>query len=195
MFTGTKSALPVYLPEAFESPRDQPMAETPEEFRRRVEENDIKFFDQVSKRADPHRARAFEYEKLAVDFANKGLQSLTYLNGGALVAIPTAMAFVKADIGKTGAAFFVMSRRSESATLQWLEQWQRTHANQLPIDSVERTAREADAHTDQQRANRRRVFSNYWRSAGLLCFNASLFAFVAGCAFGGWAVLLANSTP
>lgn len=51
--------------------------ETPHELRRRIEEIDNRFYEQVAKRSEPHKARAFEYEKLAVDFANKGFQSLT----------------------------------------------------------------------------------------------------------------------
>ena len=67
---------------------------------------------------------------------HRALQLLTYLNGGALVAIPTALAFFKADVGRLdvlwtagafvlglffavlaqGAAFFTMAKRAEAAT-------------------------------------------------------------------------------
>ena len=76
------------------------MTETPEEFRRRVEDLDAKFYEQVIRRGEPHRSRSFEYEKLAVEYSHRGLQLLTYLSGGALVAIPTALAFFKADVGR-----------------------------------------------------------------------------------------------
>jgi hypothetical protein len=61
---------------------------------------------------EPHRSRSFEYENLAVEYSHRGLQLLTYLNGGALVAIPTALAFFKADVGRsdlllTAGAFIV----------------------------------------------------------------------------------------
>jgi hypothetical protein len=75
------------------------MTEAPEEFRRRVEDIDAKFYEQVDKRGEPHRARSFEYEKLAVEYSHRGLQLLTYLNGGALVAIPTALAFLVPHTG------------------------------------------------------------------------------------------------
>jgi hypothetical protein len=188
------------------------MTETQEEYRRRVEDVDNKFHEQVSKRSENHRTRAFEYEKLAADFANKGFQSLTYLNGGALVAIPTAMAFFKADVGKADilwtagafivglfcvvlaqvAAFFVMSKRSESAMLMWSGQWQQVYANQYPVGHEIRTTREANAKTDSENAARRTVHSNVARQIGLLFFGLSLIAFVAGCVFGGWTVFMAK---
>ena len=74
------------------------MTETPEEFRQRVDRLSSKFYEDFEKRAAPFRDRSFEYEKLAVDYSHKGFQTLTYLNGGALVAIPAAMAFFKADV-------------------------------------------------------------------------------------------------
>jgi hypothetical protein len=110
------------------------MTETPEEFRQRVERIDSKFFEDLEKRAGPYRAMSFEFEKLAVEYSNKGFQNLTYLNGGALVAIPTAMAFFKAEVAKShllitagffvagllfvvlaqAAAFFTMAKRAEA---------------------------------------------------------------------------------
>jgi hypothetical protein len=88
------------------------MTETPEEFRQRVDRVDNKFYEDFNKRDAPFRERAFEYEKLAVAYSEKGFQTLTYLNGGALVALPTAMAFFKADVTRsdvmcTAAAFIV----------------------------------------------------------------------------------------
>jgi hypothetical protein len=77
------------------------MTATPEEFRQRVAQVDSKFHENVEKRAGPFRALAFEYEKLAVDYSNKSFQTVTYLNGGALVAIPTATAFFRADVAKS----------------------------------------------------------------------------------------------
>jgi hypothetical protein len=189
------------------------MTETSEEFRRRIEETDSKYYEQIAKRADPYKVRSFEYEKLAADFANKGFQSLTYLNGGALVAIPTAMAFFNADVGRVDilwtavafvagllfvvaaqiAAFFVMSKRAESSQFAWSEQWQRVAANQFPYPSAERTAREAEAKADRDNASSRTTHSNFWRYIGLMFFFFSFAAFVAGCVLGGWAVILAKT--
>lgn len=181
------------------------MTETPEEFRRRIEETDNRFYDQVAKRGDGYRTRSLEYDKIAVDFANKGFQSLTYLNGGALVAIPTAMAFFKADVGKIDilstagafvigllfvvfaqiAAFFTVSSRSEQAQLLWSEQWKRVAANQFPHPSDERTAQDTDASKDRINAQKRSRRGNVWRYVGLACFILSLIAFIAGCVLGG----------
>jgi hypothetical protein len=188
------------------------MTETPEELRRRIEEVDAKFYDQVNKRGEPYRSRAFEYEKLTVDFAQKVFQSLTYLNGGALVAIPTAMAFFKADVGRLDilwtagafimgllfvvlaqiAAFFTMSNRAESSQFSWSEQWERIAANQWPHPSDERAVRMADAGKDRMNGLKRTTRSYVWRYAGIAFFFFSFAAFVAGCILGGWAVILAK---
>lgn len=188
------------------------MTETSEEFRRRIEESDAKFYEHVNKRAEPYKARAFEYEKLAVEYTHKGFQSLTYLNGGALVAIPTAMAFFKADVGRTEilwtalafivgllcvvvaqiAAFFTTSKRAESANFHWSEQWQRIAAHQFPYPSDERKARDDSAQADRANALTRMDHSNVWRYVGLTFFFLSLIAFVCGCVLGGWAVILAK---
>jgi hypothetical protein len=189
-----------------------PMTDAPEEMRRRIEEADTKFYEQVSKRADPYRALAFEYEKLTTEFTHKGFQSLTYLNGGALVAIPTAMAFFKADVGRIDilwtasafivgllcvvfaqvAAFFTMSSRAESATFHWSEQWQKIAAHQFRYPSDERTAHDVAAGVDRANALKRTSRSNIWRIIGLVFFLLSLAAFLAGCLLGGWAVILAK---
>jgi hypothetical protein len=45
----------------------------------------------------PHIERAFVYEKHAIDAASSGFRALSYLNGGGLVTIPTAVALFNAD--------------------------------------------------------------------------------------------------
>jgi hypothetical protein len=45
----------------------------------------------------PHYERETFYETRAIDFANNALKTLTYLNGGALVAIPAAVALFAMD--------------------------------------------------------------------------------------------------
>jgi len=188
------------------------MTETPEEFRRRVEELDCKFHELVGKRADHHRARSFEFEKLTVEYSHKGFQLLTYLNGGALVAIPTALAFFKADVGRSEvlltagafvagllfvllaqvAAFFTMAKRSEASSFYASEQFQRVAAHQYPHQSAECLARISDADKDRANALARTASSNVWRQVGLAFFFLSLAAFVAGCGWGAWVVILAK---
>jgi hypothetical protein len=57
------------------------------------------FYDGVERRGGAFREMAFEFDKLAVAYSQKGFETLTYLYGGALVALPAALAaFFKADI-------------------------------------------------------------------------------------------------
>jgi hypothetical protein len=188
------------------------MTETPEEFRQRVDRIDSKFHEDVEKRSGPFRALAFEYEKLAVDYSNKSFQTVTYLNGGALVAIPTAMAFFRADVAKSdvlltaglfviglffvvlaqAAAFFTMAKRAEATDrLRW-EQFHRVAAlgytHQTPPNTEHLRAGD-ERHAD---ANKRLGRSDIYRVAGLVFFGASLIAFVVGCGWGARTVITAK---
>jgi fructose-specific component phosphotransferase system IIB-like protein len=51
------------------------------------------YWDLVGKRFE----NATYYQSRAIEFANNAFRALTYLNGGALVAIPTAVALFQAD--------------------------------------------------------------------------------------------------
>jgi hypothetical protein len=191
------------------------MSETPEEFRKRVEQFDNKFHEDADKRAGPHRDRAFEYEKLTVEYTHKGFQTLTYLNGGALVAIPTAMAFFKADVGRidvlvaagafiTGllcvvaaqvCAFFTMSKRAEAAQCLADEQVNRVAALAYAHGTALNTERLAAADAGRSDAYSRVRRSNFWRWLGLFFFVFSTVVFIAGCFEGGKAILLAKEKP
>jgi hypothetical protein len=188
------------------------MTETPEEFRQRVERIDIKFFEDAEKRAGPLRASAFEYEKLAVDYSNRGFQSLTYLNGGALVAIPTAMSFFRADVAKSdvlmtagffafglfcvvlaqGAAFFTMAKRAEAMDRLKQEQFHRVAALGFPHQTPANVEFKKQAGQQNSDANERLRRSDIYRLAGLVFFGASLVAFVSGCGWGARTVLAAK---
>jgi hypothetical protein len=74
------------------------MTNTPEQERAKTQERVDKFWADVEKRSAPHRQQAFAYEQVAIDYSKKGFETLTYLNGGALVALPAALAFFKADV-------------------------------------------------------------------------------------------------
>lgn len=186
--------------------------ETPEAFRRRIEEGSARVFEHGNKRGEPHRSRGFEYEKLAVEYSHRALQLLTYLNGGALVAIPPALAFFKADVGRLDvlitagafiaglvlivlahvAAFFTMAKRAEAATFRYHAQFQWVYALQFQADTPEFTKGMNATDIDNATANKREASSNRWRNFGLLMFSYSLVAFVAGCGWGVRAVMLAN---
>jgi hypothetical protein len=191
------------------------MTETPEEFRQRVAQIDAKFFEDSEKRGAQFRDRAFEYEKLTVDFSHKGFQTLTYLNGGALVAIPTAMAFFRADVARidvlwtAGAfiagllcvvlaqvcAFFTMAKRSEANQFWMTEQFHRVGALAYQHQTEPKIERQQKAETDRLTGIRRMRHSNHWRLVGLCFFGASLIAFVAGCVWGAKAVIIAKDRP
>jgi hypothetical protein len=188
------------------------MTDTPEEFRRRVEDIDAKFYEQLNKRGEPHRARSFEYEKLAVEYSHRGLQLLTYLNGGALVAIPTALAFFKADVGRSDvlltagafivglvfvvlaqvAAFCTMAKRAEASMFSVHEQFNRVAALQNPHQSPEYINRLAASNSDGATSSKRLARSDKWRLVALFFFGLSLAAFVFGCGWGAWVVVLAK---
>ncbi|MGY3358847.1 ABC-type transport system involved in cytochrome bd biosynthesis fused ATPase/permease subunit [Bradyrhizobium sp. GM0.4] len=188
------------------------MTESPEEFRQRVERIDSKFFEDLEKRAGPYRGMAFEFEKLAVDYSNKGFQNVTYLNGGALVAIPTAMAFFKADVAKSDvlltaaffvagllfvvaaqvAAFFTMAKRAEGQNRLHLEQAHRIAALAFPHQTQANVENLTKADQEHTEANDRMQRSDVWRGAGLLFFSFSLFAFVLGCGWGAYTVMAAK---
>jgi hypothetical protein len=50
------------------------------------------YFEDYADRVDRHREGAAFYEQHAIELANNAFRQLTYLNGGGLLAIPTAMA-------------------------------------------------------------------------------------------------------
>jgi len=188
------------------------MTETPEQLRARAEQIDTKFFDDFEKRGGAFGDRSFDFEKLAVDCSHKGFQTLTYLNGGALVAIPTAMAFFKADVStgnvlltaaafilglllvvlSQGAAFFTMATRAEGQELFAWEQFNRIAALQFPQGTPTNVDRTRMAQQNRDAAAGRNRRSNVWRYGGLFCFGLSLLAFVAGCSWGAITVMTAK---
>jgi hypothetical protein len=127
------------------------------------------------------------------------------LNGGALVALPAALAFFKSDIPKasiivTGAAFiiglllvvlaqmmafFTMAKRGEMHEFKYAEQFQRVSALTNP-------ERQVEAERLFSLSEGRRVWSNRIRIAGLAFFVGSLVAFVIGCSLGAMALVTAK---
>jgi hypothetical protein len=169
-----------------------------------------KYFEDYASVVDRHRARGFEYEQEAIAYSTSALKVLSYLNGGGLLAMPTAVALFHASIDKvkvlllSGAscfiagllfvaiaqacAFFTMAKRSESENHLAGE-----HALLLSITHYpevgDQTAMRAEATENRTAANHKIVISNKWRVAGLLLFWLSFIAFDAGCILGAIAIL------
>jgi hypothetical protein len=170
-----------------------------------------KYIEEIAGTVDRHRERAFEYETKALDFAHNAFRTLTYLNGGALVAIPTAVALFKADItqGKfyltfaaalfvaglllvvlaQAAAFFTMGRRSESKLSFQYEQTALANLRHYITDPKERDTGISQARSYNSTANAKIGASNKWRLSGLIFFWSSVGAFIVGCYFGARAIL------
>lgn len=160
---------------------------------------------------DRHRERAFDYESKAIDYGNNALRALTYLNGGALVAIPTAVALFQADIANAkvklitaalcfvaglifvvmsqACGFYTMARRSEAETLFQYEKTAELYLEHynLPedLEHQQRIIRDDSRANAVRRVNK----SNYWRFGALVLFWLSLVSFIGGCYFGARAVL------
>ena len=170
-----------------------------------------KYFEQYSDRVGRHHARQFEHEKLALEFAASALRALTYLNGGALVAIPAAAALFKADplkikhdlivagvlfvlgllfvVFTQACVFFVEARRAEAETFLAFRQDELlllTHYPGTPAEQAERTVRAA---AFEKQSTKKVTLSNQWRGAALVWFWAAVGCFVTGCYFGAVALL------
>jgi hypothetical protein len=188
------------------------MAETSEELRQRVDRIDSKFYEDFDKRSAPFRDQGFEYEKLAIEYSHKGFQTLTYLNGGALVAIPTAMSFFKADVDRLdilvtagafiigllcvvvaeGCAFFTVAKRAEANDEFRWEQFHRVAALMYPHQTSVNMENLAKASQRHNSADKKIRHSNIWRWFGLAFFAGSLVSFVVGCGWGAKAVVAAK---
>jgi hypothetical protein len=172
-----------------------------------------KFWKDVEQRAEPNRQQAFAYEQLAVEFSKKGFETLTYLNGGALVALPAALAFFKAEvptrhiIAVAGAfvvgllavviaqvmAFFTMAKRAEMYQFREHEALSGVSAIYNPLGSPGHGQREAEANEMRAKADARRASSNRYRRVGLCVYVISVLAFVVGCVLGAAVVALAKA--
>lgn len=188
------------------------MTESSEEFRQRVEKIDNKFHEDFIKRSEPYRTRAFDYDKLNVEHAQQGFQSLTYLNGGALIAIPAAITafnvvLPKADVLFTAgffvtglicvvlaqvATFFTLAKRGEANVAFITQQFHDVTALSHPKESQSASERRDAAEKARLKGRRRGQQSNSWRTVGIVFFSLSLIAFVIGCVFAADAILSAT---
>jgi hypothetical protein len=156
----------------------------------------------------PHLDKAFAYEQEAVAYSKDALKTLTYLCGGALVALPTALALFKVEphhsekaliaaafclvaalVGvtlATGCAFFTMAKRSEASHFIANRQAIVTANRHYPPSDELNPAK---ASENQSNADKRNSTSNTWRFLGLALFWLSIALFIAGCLFGICAIL------
>jgi hypothetical protein len=173
-------------------------------------ERRTKYFEDYESVVDRHRTRGFEYEQEAIAYSTSALKVLSYLNGGGLLAMPTAVALFHASIDKVklvllagagcfvggllfvaiaqGCAFFTMAKRSESENHLASEQTLLLSMTHYPEVGDQQLIR-AEATENRAAANRKIVVSNKWRHAGLLLFWLSFLAFNAGCLLGAIAIL------
>lgn len=151
--------------------------------------------------------RAFAYEQEAVAYSKDALKTLTYLCGGALVALPTAVALFKVEpqnskasliasaaclvvalilvVCANGCAFFTMAKRSES--LHFIANRQAIIAANRHFPPTDELNPEKVAENQRDADGRMRA-SNVWRLAGLVLFWLSIVLFISGCTFGLCAV-------
>jgi hypothetical protein len=170
-----------------------------------------KYFEEYSDRVDRHRARENEHAKRAIEFASSAMRAITYLNGGALVAIPAAVALFKADPEKAkydlvfagvlfvagllsiaiaqASAFFVFARREEAERSLAQQQIVMLAALHYPGTPEMQAQRASEAAACEQHSNERMARSDRWRKAALVLFWLALLFFVVGCLFGTRAIL------
>jgi hypothetical protein len=137
---------------------------------------------------------------------------MTYLNGGGLVAIPTAVALFQADVKAAKlnliiaallfvsglvlvtltqlAAFFTLARRSEAERLYENENIQLLNATHFLIsDQAAQSNAVKDAQRKRQIGHVKERRSDRWRLAAIVIFYGALLCFIVGCYFGTGAVL------
>jgi hypothetical protein len=169
-----------------------------------------KYFAEYADRVGRHQARMSEYDRNAIDFASSAMRALSYLNGGALVAIPTGAALFKADpiqaktsliaaglcfvaglisiVMAQAFAFFTQARRAESESLFADQQIALLATVHYPDPNLH-SPRASEAATCEQQANAKIARSHQWRRAALAAFWLALLCFIAGCYFGARAIL------
>jgi hypothetical protein len=169
-----------------------------------------RYFDDKERAVDTHRQQSFEYEKQAIEYSNSVFKVLTYLNGGALVAIPAVVTLLKSDIASRhvsllatagvfvaglifvvlsqGFAFYTMARRSEAQESLAREQQVLLGMTYYPEQFDTEKAR-AEAKGYREEANVKIEVSNKVRFAALVFVWLSVSSFIVGCGFGAYAVL------
>lgn len=169
-----------------------------------------RYYAELAASSERYRATAFEYEKLAVEYSANIFKTLTYLAGGALIALPAAVALfgVKAEqqkywlVASAGCfvltlllvclaqafAFFTMARRSEAEKLQENNHIVSTVAQYFPERMSAADCADEVKKNDTEAGNKVNA-SNKYRGCGILVFWTANVAFIFGCLFGARAIL------
>jgi hypothetical protein len=173
------------------------------------EERRNQYFDGFEKMVDRHRDRGFDFEKEAIEYSKNAFTAPTYLNGGGLLAMPTAVALFHADlekitptliysaglfilgllcvVGAQSCAFFTMARRSEAEQFYSSEQKLLLDATIYP-DRVDVAQTRTLAIGERAKAVGLVEKSNMYRGIGLVRFLGLACAFCCRlhCRIGGY---------
>jgi hypothetical protein len=169
------------------------------------------YFDDMIAVSRPFRDEAFEYETLAREDASKTFRTLTYLNGGALLALPPAITLLsekvmahKTLLIASAACFvaalllvwlarafasFVLARRSEAELHFGHEQILLLGAACYPT-VVDPTYARREAGETRARAIAKMNGSYRYRRCGTVTVWISILVFVLGCSLGARAMLV-----
>lgn len=169
------------------------------------------YYVDLDKQGGPDRNLITTYENAAIEYTHRGFQSLTYLNGGALVAIPAALTLLKAAetvskiailltagsfvvgllliVAAQVCAFFTISKRSLAAQLRYFGHQQELSILHFPAGSKEQQALIDSTADFRSRANKDTGRSNFLRWVGVVCFLLSMLLFIASCGLGAWSIL------
>lgn len=157
-----------------------------------------------------HSERAISYEARGIEFANSALRTLTYLNGGGLVAIPAAVALFHTDVTRvkvqllTAAILFVAGlllviaaqvgaflALTQRAGGEYLMQQKREALVEFALRSSKRVI---EYLTSMKKLSTGAEARAMWEAGWLLLagflFCASFVCFVVGCSFGARALLM-----
>jgi hypothetical protein len=157
-----------------------------------------------------YSARATLYETRGIEFASSALRTLTYLNGGGLIAIPAAVALFQTDVTRvkvqmlTAAILFVAGlllvlaaqvgaflALTQRAGGEYLAQQKRETLVEFAFESS-KSVIEFFTSADKLKAGEEANVT--WEAAWLLLagflFCASFVCFVVGCSFGARALLM-----
>jgi cytosine/uracil/thiamine/allantoin permease len=170
-----------------------------------------KFYEDRGKAVDTHEQRAFEYEKLAIDYSNSAFRVLTYLNGGALIAIPAVLTLLNWDASRHKSeivtfaglfvvglvaillaqmcAFFTMARRAEAQQSFAAQQSWHSAMTHYP-EQFEYNETKAKADAAGATGNSKLATSDKVRAAAIGFAWGSAGAFIAGCVYAAFVLVV-----
>lgn len=160
--------------------------------------------------SEHYRQAAFEYEKLGIEYSTNALKILTYLNGGALVALPAVVTLFKVDVAMAKPqlffagycfvmgvlavcvshtlAFLCMSRRSEAENHFESEELFLIRAEHFPLQFDVAEAKTA-SQEHQKAGIKKLATSNRYRLLWIAHLWISVGLFLLGCIGGARSML------